>query len=791
MVEQRDRDGQRIGNYRLVRLLGRGGFAEVYLAEHLYLNTRAAVKLLSTHLGNEGIDGFRKEAQMIASLVHPRIVRVLDFGVEDRIPYLVMDHAPNGTLRQRHPRGSRLPLSLVVSYVQQVAGALQYAHEQRLIHRDVKPENMLLGSNNEVLLSDFGIALAAQSSRSLKTQNVAGTLAYMAPEQIQAHPRPASDQYALGIVVYEWLGGQRPFQGTLTELAIKHATAAPPPLRQLAPDLSQAVEYVVLTALHKDPHGRFPTVQAFAQAFEQASRQSSQALAGSFAPTPIGESLPGYLPSPQQTQEHRPTRSEPVQSHTGHPTYSGPQGASPSLSSAAATPSTWTSPAVSHTPGYVPGPTITGYAAYSEPQGANPSLSSAAATPSTWTPPAVSHTPGYAPGPPTAGQTPSQFTPAWQTGQSLPPVQGRRLSRRVAVSVLAAGAAVVGSGLTYYAFTSSRNGQSTSSGPLTLPFTHSGTAPTSSVTTASATSTAPLLTFSDHSKTIWAVSWSPDGKYIASASDDGTSHVWDVASKERVLSYHSGIQPAQSDDGAYAVTWLPDSTGIAVGFGDGTAQIVNLAGRRQTGAYDSTTGGDLRGHLYAVAISPNGRYIALAGFFSDDIQIFDVGTQRRVRALSGHTDSVWSLAWSHNGRSLASGSADTTARVWDWQSGKTVLIYDKQGDDVRAVSWSPDDARIVSSGLSGPVYIWTADTGQTLLTYGSQSDFEILAAAWSPDGRYIASASGSDASTHVWNAHNGQLLRAFPASAINSLSWSPDAAHLVTANNSVVQVWQI
>lgn len=350
---------------------------------------------------------------------------------------------------------------------------------------------------------------------------------------------------------------------------------------------------------------------------------------------------------------------------------------------------------------------------------------------------------------------------------------------------------MVGSAVAYYTFTSSKNGPSRLPGQSPAPTTSTSPIPRTTASAPSGTSTAPLMTFNDHPRTIWAVSWSPDGKYIASASDDGTSHIWNVTTRQRTLSYHSGIQPAQSDDGAYSVTWLPDSAGIAVGFADGTAQIVNLASRRQTGAYDSTTGGDLSGHLYAVAISPDGRYLALGGFFSDDIQIFDVGTQRRVRDLSGHTDSVWSLAWSHNGRYLASGSADTTARVWDWQSGKLLLIYDKQGADVRAVSWSPDDTHIVSCGLSGPVYIWTSDTGQTQLTYGTQADFEILAAAWSPDGRYIASASGSDATTHVWNARNGQLLRAFPASAINSVSWSPDATHLVTANNSVVQVWQM
>src|SRR5438034_1374224 len=163
MVEQASRDGQRVGNYRLLRLLGRGGFAEVYLAEHIHLNTQAAVKLLRTQLANEDMEGFRNEARMIAGLVHPHIVRVLDFGVEESVPYLVMDYTPNGTLRQRHPRGARLPLQLVVGYVQQIAGALQYAHEQRLIHRDIKPENMLVGRNNEALLSDFGIALSGHT----------------------------------------------------------------------------------------------------------------------------------------------------------------------------------------------------------------------------------------------------------------------------------------------------------------------------------------------------------------------------------------------------------------------------------------------------------------------------------------------------------------------------------------------------------------------------------------------------------------------------------------------------
>src|SRR5215831_15861149 len=133
---------------------------------------------------------------------------------------------------------------------------------------------MLLGERGEVLLSDFGIATVAQSSRYQGTQEVAGTAAYMAPEQITGHPRPASDQYALGIVVYEWLTGARPFHGSFNEIASQHLFAAPPPLRDKLPTLSPAVEQVVLTALAKEPQQRFASMQAFATAFEQACQMT-------------------------------------------------------------------------------------------------------------------------------------------------------------------------------------------------------------------------------------------------------------------------------------------------------------------------------------------------------------------------------------------------------------------------------------------------------------------------------------------------------------------------------------
>src|SRR5437667_2021846 len=152
------------------------------MREHVHLRDQAAIHLLHGPWDARAVEGFLGEARTLASLRHPHIVRVLDFGVQEGIPFLVMEYAPGGTLRQLHPKGTRLPLQTVISYVKQVASALQYAHEQRLIHRDLKPENLLLGPDQEIWLSDFGLAIVAQSARSQPLQQTAGTLAYMAPE---------------------------------------------------------------------------------------------------------------------------------------------------------------------------------------------------------------------------------------------------------------------------------------------------------------------------------------------------------------------------------------------------------------------------------------------------------------------------------------------------------------------------------------------------------------------------------------------------------------------------------
>jgi serine/threonine protein kinase len=332
MADRPNRVGQQLGNYRLIRLLGEGGFAEVYLAEHIYLKTQVAAKVLQEKMEAQSVESFLKEAQMIAALKHPHILRVLDFGMEGATPFLVMEYALGGTLRQKHPRGSKVPLPTVISYARQVAMALQYAHDQKIVHRDVKPENVLVEADGKIVLGDFGIAIPAHKTQSLSTQEAVGTVSYMAPEQIQGKPRAASDQYSLGIVVYEWLCGDRPFHGSFTEVCTQQMFAPPPPLREKMPTISPDLEQVVMTALAKDPKQRFASVQAFATALEQTSvlgpnpsdgsprdaTPSSQLSSSTVLAIPPNQSLQSI------NQQYNPPAQQPYPPSPAYPTYTLP-----------------------------------------------------------------------------------------------------------------------------------------------------------------------------------------------------------------------------------------------------------------------------------------------------------------------------------------------------------------------------------------------------------------------------------------------------------------------------------
>ncbi|HLW03692.1 MAG TPA: serine/threonine-protein kinase [Ktedonobacterales bacterium] len=283
--------GRRIGRYRLGRLLGYGGMGAVYASVHERLARTVAIKVLLPSLMQgpaplSFLDRFQDEARLVATLNHPNILPVYDFGIEKGIAFLVMYYAPGGSLdAQLDPARGGRPLSLqrVSHYLKQAATALDYAHSKGIVHRDVKPQNLLL-EGSRLMLSDFGLAKmivadnrvnpASAPTFSLNGARIRGTPCYLAPEQGGDAPVDwRADVYALGVTLYEMLAGQVPFDdegGGPWSVVMKHILEPPPPLVGLRSNLTQDIEDVVMKALAKDPHQRYASAGELAKAFRRA-----------------------------------------------------------------------------------------------------------------------------------------------------------------------------------------------------------------------------------------------------------------------------------------------------------------------------------------------------------------------------------------------------------------------------------------------------------------------------------------------------------------------------------------
>jgi tRNA A-37 threonylcarbamoyl transferase component Bud32 len=269
-----DLTGMTLGSYRIVERIGRGGMAAVYKAHHAAIDRYVALKVLSADFADH--PGFRarfeREARVVAKLQHPHILPIFDYGQEQGISYLVMPYIPTGTLKDYLRQEGPLPLRRVARIFRQLAKALDYAHEEGVLHRDIKPGNILFDRRGNPLLTDFGLTRMAEGSSSLTGSGVIGTPDYMSPEQGQGMPADRrSDQYSIGVVLYEMVTGQVPFSAdTPVAVIFKHVSAPLPLPRNLRPDLPEAAQDVILKGLSKDPDQRYPTCVKFASAFAKA-----------------------------------------------------------------------------------------------------------------------------------------------------------------------------------------------------------------------------------------------------------------------------------------------------------------------------------------------------------------------------------------------------------------------------------------------------------------------------------------------------------------------------------------
>lgn len=300
--------GKTLGAYKIIEAIGAGGMARIYRGFHIELNRYAAIKVINWGLQEdpEFTERFRREAQAIASLRHPNIVQIYDFDKHDTGYFMAMEFIEGSDLavqmRQLEAEKALLPNEKIISVISDVAAALDYAHEQGVIHRDVKPPNIMLNPNGQSILTDFGLVMLPSQASQATFGNTFGTPHYIAPEQAisSAAAVPASDIYSLGVILFELATGKLPFDDeSPLSVALKHVSELPPAPRSINPDLEYGVEEVIFRALSKDPGDRFKTAGEMAAAL-RAAWGSDQANA--FA-TPPQIVPPAGVPSPGQVEQ--------------------------------------------------------------------------------------------------------------------------------------------------------------------------------------------------------------------------------------------------------------------------------------------------------------------------------------------------------------------------------------------------------------------------------------------------------------------------------------------------------
>lgn len=796
------------GRYRLDRQIGRGGFAQVFLATDLMLQRQVAVKVLHAELtedqGQDFLARFTQEARAVAALDHPNILTIHDYGDAAGTVFLVMPYVDGGTLHDiLRSRGPVAP-GQAGRYLGQVAAALDYAHRRKIVHRDIKPQNMLIRAEDDrLLLSDFGIAKVLTGESSQNRTGVMGTLSYMAPEQFEGIVTPATDIYALGCVLFQVLTGAVPYSGTTEQVIFAHLQHPAPRLaeRNVA-GLPPGVQAVLDRALAKRPGDRFASAGEFAAAYEAAltntrpltAQGAAATIVGAdpnativggggqaLGPTVIGSGtapLPydpsatvvnegmapgaqgGWAPPPGNHYQQMP--GQPPAQPTGNRRAfiagaaglgvvaliaAAGGGAVVLRSRGGADPTATAPPPTTVAANAGQASSAPSSAPPAAPTAAQPSAASAAPAAQPTQAPAATATVA-----PTAAPTATTAPPAATVG-AVPPTAVPPTVAPVPVAT-----------------TAPAQPTATSVPPTTAP-----ARPTATSISAPFTGKQSLL-LSGHGDLVESVAFSSKAILLASGSDDNTVRLWQ-SSGQNVSTFTGHSADVNS------VAWSPDDSFIASGSGDNTIRIWNSNGQLIT---------TLRGHtdvVTSVAWHRDGQTL-MSGSWDGTVRIWNTKNGTLVRTIAAHNAKIWTIAFRPESI-VVSGSEDGTIKLWN-TDGTARGTFSGHTDSVYGLSFSPDSAFLVSGSKDGTVRLWDSSGARGTLMKGLPS---VTSVAWS---KHINEPGGGIIAAGVYDGRvivctgTGQVVATCTGHSgyVAGLAWHPTSAILTSgAGDKTIRIW--